>query len=40
MEIDSCPVPEWCGETGQMIFDRLQRFQAGDTSVAEAKGVL
>ena len=37
MEIDSCPVPEWCGETGQMIFDRLQKFQAGDTSVARSE---
>jgi len=37
MEVDSCPVAEWCGETGQMIFDRLQKFQAGDTSVARSE---
>ena len=36
MEIDSCPVPEWCGETGQMIFDRLRRFQDGDDSAARS----
>ena len=36
MEIDSCPVPEWCGETGQMIFDRLKRFQAGDNSATRS----
>ena len=37
MEIDSCPVDEWCGETGQKIFDRLKEFQEGNISIARSE---
>ena len=39
MEIDSCPVPEWCGETGQMIFDAHRNFRLAIPQLLEAKGV-
>jgi hypothetical protein len=37
MQIDICPVPEWCGETGQMIYDRLKIYQSGNTEAARSE---
>lgn len=37
MRIDSAPVPEWSGENGQMIYDRLGRYQGGDTAAARSE---
>ncbi|MEQ8497252.1 MAG: amidohydrolase family protein [Gammaproteobacteria bacterium] len=36
MRIDSCPVPEWCGETGAAVYARLQRFQRGEVAAARS----
>ncbi len=37
MLIDQCPVPEWCGENGQAVYARLQRFQAGEAAAARSE---
>lgn len=34
---DGAPVSEWDGESFQQVFDRLQRFQAGDASQARSE---
>lgn len=34
MNIDSAPVPEWCGDNGGAIYQRLLKYQAGDSSAA------
>ncbi len=34
MTIDRCPVSVWGNETMQAVYERLQRWQAGDTSAA------
>lgn len=36
MNIDSAPVPEWCGDNGGAIFSRLQKYQNGDVSSARS----
>ncbi len=37
MEIDSAPVPQWCGDNGAAIYARLKRYQGGDTSAAASE---
>ena len=36
MNIDSAPVPEWCGDNGSAIFARLKKYQNGDTASARS----
>ncbi|MGR8920736.1 MAG: N-acyl-D-amino-acid deacylase family protein [Gammaproteobacteria bacterium] len=36
VQIDDCPVPEWCGEDAGMVYRRLQDFQGGNTAAARS----
>jgi N-acyl-D-aspartate/D-glutamate deacylase len=36
MRIDQCPVPEWCGENGAQVHQRLLRYQGGDDAAARS----
>ena len=37
MNIDHAPVPEWCGDNGGHIFQRLKRYQGGDVSAPRSE---
>ncbi len=36
MLIDECPVPEWCGDNGAAVYQRLLRHQGGDSGAARS----
>ena len=36
MNIDSCPVPEWCGDNGASIYARLLDYQGGNIAAARS----
>jgi len=37
MVFDTAPVPQWSGETMQQVFDRVRRFQSGDSAAARSE---
>lgn len=37
MQIDNCPVPEWCGENGYEVHQRLLDYQNGNAAAARSE---